>query len=163
MIKVISYMKVIPPGNKNPQKPMIIRNFIEGVNRCGDKGLVTSSRQIIEADNTINKTYNLTKSHSNTLFRAAQLAISLAQSGYVEIGPRHPDFPSRGSLDITQAKKDFDFSPRAKINGLELIFTSATNGNELGRFELEKEMLEIAERDRFLDLKVKFEVMGESK
>ena len=50
MIKVISYMKVIPPGNKNPQKPMIIRNFIEGVNRCGDKGLVTSSRQIIEAD-----------------------------------------------------------------------------------------------------------------
>ena len=50
MITVISYMKVIPPGNKNPQKPMIIRNFIEGVNRCGDKGLVTSSRQIIEAD-----------------------------------------------------------------------------------------------------------------
>lgn len=50
MITVISYMKVIPPGNKNPAKPMIIRNFIEGVNRCGDKGLVTSSRNIIEAD-----------------------------------------------------------------------------------------------------------------
>ena len=46
MIKVISYMKVIPPGNKNPQKPMIIRNFIEGVNRCGDKGLVTSSDKL---------------------------------------------------------------------------------------------------------------------
>ena len=64
------------------------------------------------------------------------------------------------SLAIMSNTEDFDFSPRAKINGLELIFTSATNGNELGRFELEKEMLEIAERDRFLDLKVKFEVMG---
>lgn len=50
MITVIAYMKVIPPGNSNPQKPAIIRNFIEGVNRCGDKGLVTSSRSIIDAD-----------------------------------------------------------------------------------------------------------------
>lgn len=50
MISVIAYMKVIPPGNKNPQKPMIIRNFIEGVNRCGDKGMVTSSRSVIDAD-----------------------------------------------------------------------------------------------------------------
>ncbi|MBK00772.1 MAG: hypothetical protein CMB48_07510 [Euryarchaeota archaeon] len=56
--------------------------------------------------------------------------------------------------------EDFDFSPRANINGSELIFTSAINGNELGRLELEKEMLDIAERDRFLDLKVKFEVVG---
>ena len=50
MTTVIAYMKVIPPGNKNPQKPMIIRNFIEGVKRCGDKGLVTSSRSIVDAD-----------------------------------------------------------------------------------------------------------------
>lgn len=80
-------------------------------------------RQIIESDNTINKTYNLTKSHSNTLFRAAQIAISLARSGYVEIGPRHPDFPSRGSLDITQAKKDFDFSPKVDVDeGFSLYY-----------------------------------------
>lgn len=50
MIAVVAYMKVIPPGNSNPQKPLIIRNFIEGVNRCGDKGLVTSSRSVIDAD-----------------------------------------------------------------------------------------------------------------
>ena len=31
-------MKCIPPGNKKPQKPLIIKNFIEGVNAVGDKG-----------------------------------------------------------------------------------------------------------------------------
>ena len=64
------------------------------------------------------------------------------------------------SLAIMSNTEDFDFSPRASINGSELIITSAVNGAELGRLELESEMLEIAERDRFLDLKVKFEVMG---
>ena len=29
MISVVGYMKVIPPGNKKPQKPLIIKNFIE--------------------------------------------------------------------------------------------------------------------------------------
>ena len=56
--------------------------------------------------------------------------------------------------------EDFDFSPRAAINGSELILTRANNGDELGRITLEAEMLEIAERDRHLDLKVKFEVLG---
>ena len=56
--------------------------------------------------------------------------------------------------------EDFDFSPRAAVNGSELILTSANNGDELGRINLEAEMLEIAERDRCLDLKVKFEVLG---
>ena len=56
--------------------------------------------------------------------------------------------------------EDFDFSPRAKIEGSELIFTSAKNGKELVRTNLDNEMMEIVERDRFLDLKVKFEVIG---
>jgi len=40
---VIGYLKVIPPGNKKPQKPLIIKNFIEGVNRCGDQGIIVNS------------------------------------------------------------------------------------------------------------------------
>ncbi len=56
--------------------------------------------------------------------------------------------------------EDFDFSPRAAISGSELILTSANNENELDRINLEPGMLEIAERDRSLDLKVKFEVLG---
>lgn len=50
MISVVAYMKVIPPGNKKPQKPLIIKNFIEGVNRCGDKGIVSNSWTVIPAD-----------------------------------------------------------------------------------------------------------------
>ena len=50
MISVVGYMKVIPPGNKKPQKPLIIKNFIEGVNRCGDKGIVSNSWTLIPAD-----------------------------------------------------------------------------------------------------------------
>lgn len=50
MINVVAYMKVIPPGNKKPQKPLIIKNFIEGVNRCGDKGIVSNSWTMIPAD-----------------------------------------------------------------------------------------------------------------
>ena len=56
--------------------------------------------------------------------------------------------------------EDFDFSPRATVNGNSLVFTSATNGEELGRIDLEDEMLEVANRDGFLDLKVKFDVAG---
>ena len=50
MISVVAYMKVIPPGNKKPQKPLIIKNFIEGVTRCGDKGIVSNSWTVIPAD-----------------------------------------------------------------------------------------------------------------
>ena len=50
MISVVAYMKVIPPGNKKPQKPLIIKNFIEGVNRCGDKGIVSNSWTVVPAD-----------------------------------------------------------------------------------------------------------------
>lgn len=50
MISVVGYMKVIPPGNKKPQKPLIIKNFIEGVNRCGDKGIISNSWTVVPAD-----------------------------------------------------------------------------------------------------------------
>ena len=50
MISVVAYMKVIPPGNKKPQKPLIIKNFIDGVNACGDKGIISNSWTLIPAD-----------------------------------------------------------------------------------------------------------------
>jgi len=50
MINVVAYMKVIPPGNKKPQKPLIIKNFIDGVNACGDRGIVSNSWTLIPAD-----------------------------------------------------------------------------------------------------------------
>jgi len=38
VLTVRSYLSGIPTRNKNPEKPLILTNFIEGVNRCGDNG-----------------------------------------------------------------------------------------------------------------------------
>src|SRR5210317_776592 len=39
MIKVVSYLKGIPGNNKNPEKPEVLKRFVEGVNKCGDQGI----------------------------------------------------------------------------------------------------------------------------
>ena len=49
-INVASYLMGIPPGNKNPEKPKIIVNFIEGVWAAGDKGQIVCDYTPIEAD-----------------------------------------------------------------------------------------------------------------
>ena len=41
-MKVISYLKGIPANNKNPEKPDVLKRFIQGVTACGDAGLVHS-------------------------------------------------------------------------------------------------------------------------
>ena len=67
------------------------------------------------SDNTENKTYNITKSHSVTLYKAAQLAIKLAGSGTVQVRAKDADFPSRGALNIDAARRDFGFSPKVDV------------------------------------------------
>jgi hypothetical protein len=49
-ISVASYLMGIPPGNKNPEKPQIIVNFIEGVWACGDKGQIVCDYTPVDAD-----------------------------------------------------------------------------------------------------------------
>ena len=49
-ISVASYLMGIPPGNKNPEKPKIIVNFIEGVWAAGDKGEIVCDYDPIDAD-----------------------------------------------------------------------------------------------------------------
>lgn len=41
--KVNAYLKAIPPGNKNPEKPQLLYNFIQGVVAQGDKGQIIDS------------------------------------------------------------------------------------------------------------------------
>ena len=36
-LKVNAYLKAIPPGNKNPEKPKLLEYFVEGVSKSGDK------------------------------------------------------------------------------------------------------------------------------
>jgi hypothetical protein len=49
-ISVASYLMGIPPGNKNPEKPQIIVNFIEGVWNCGDQGQIVCDYTPVDAD-----------------------------------------------------------------------------------------------------------------
>lgn len=48
---VVSYLNGIPPGNKNPEKPAILKKFIAGVNRVGlDTGQVSRQWQPMACD-----------------------------------------------------------------------------------------------------------------
>jgi UDP-glucose 4-epimerase len=75
------------------------------------------------SDNTENKTYNITKSHSHTLLDAAQLAVQIAGKGSIEVGSRDLDFPSRGKLNIDAAKLDFGFNPKVDMGqGFQIYY-----------------------------------------
>lgn len=67
------------------------------------------------SDNTNNKTYNITKSHSRSLLDAANLAVKIAGKGNIEVKDKDADFPSRGALNIDQARKDFGYDPKVDV------------------------------------------------
>ena len=67
------------------------------------------------SNNTNNKTYNITKSHSRTLLEAAQLALKLAGGGTLVVKDKDADFPSRGALNIDAARRDFGYDPKVDV------------------------------------------------
>ena len=67
------------------------------------------------SENAVNKTYNITKSHSTTLLEAASIAIKIAKKGNVEVRGKDADFPSRGALNIDAARRDFGFDPKVDV------------------------------------------------
>lgn len=67
------------------------------------------------SNNTENKTYNITKSHSRTLLEAAQLALKLAGGGTLLVKDKDKDFPSRGALNIDAARRDFGYDPKTDV------------------------------------------------
>jgi nucleoside-diphosphate-sugar epimerase len=67
------------------------------------------------SDNTNNKTYNITKSHSRSLLDAAKLAVSIAGKGSIEVKDKDADFPSRGALNIDAARRDFGYDPKVDV------------------------------------------------
>lgn len=48
LMKVVSYLKTVPSNNNNPQKPEILKKFIQGVNACGDVGIISNESTIIQ-------------------------------------------------------------------------------------------------------------------
>lgn len=80
------------------------------------------------SDNTHNKTYNITKSHSTSLLDAAKLAISIVNSGTISVRNKDADFPSRGALNIDAARKDFGFDPKVDVvQGFEVYYEWLSN------------------------------------
>lgn len=92
---------------------------VNGANETLDFTYVEdAARGIVQATlspNAVNKTYNITKSHSTTLLEAASLAIKIAGKGRVEVRDKDADFPSRGALCIDAARKDFGFDPQVDV------------------------------------------------
>ena len=93
--------------------------MINGVNEKLDFTYVDDAADGIVAaalsSNTNDKTYNITKSHSHTLLDAANLAIKIVGKGTIEVRGKDIDFPSRGSLSINAARKDFDYDPKVDV------------------------------------------------
>ena len=70
--------------------------------------------------NTGNQTYNITRGESVKLLRAAGLIRDLVGRGVIKVQPRNEEYPSRGSLNIDAARRDFGYDPQISIEqGLE--------------------------------------------
>jgi nucleoside-diphosphate-sugar epimerase len=100
---------------------------VNGINETLDFTFVTdAAKGIVDAalsNNTENKTYNITKSHSHTLKYAAELAIKIAGCGNIEVRDKDVDFPSRGALNIDAARNDFGFDPKVDVEeGFQLYY-----------------------------------------
>ena len=100
---------------------------VNGANEYLDFTYVDDAAQGIAqasvSDRTDNRTYNITRGHSRSLAEAAKLAVKIAGQGTIRINPRDCQFPTRGQLNISQARHDFDFTPRIDLEqGFENYF-----------------------------------------
>jgi UDP-glucose 4-epimerase len=100
---------------------------VNGANETLDFTFVDDAADGIVAaalsDNTDNKTYNITKSHSHSLLDAANLAVKVVGKGDIIVGDRDLDFPSRGALNIDAAKRDFNFDPKIDVaEGFQIYY-----------------------------------------
>ena len=107
---------------------------VNGINETLDFTYVDDAAdgivQALLSENTKNKTYNITKSHSKTLLAAAELAVNLVGKGNIEVREKDADFPSRGALDISAARRDFGFDPKVDIEeGFERYYQWLKNSS----------------------------------
>lgn len=74
-------------------------------------GIVQSSL----SNNTAFRTYNITRGESRTLLQAAELIVKIVGKGKVEVTHKSEDYPSRGTLSINNARRDFGYDPKVNI------------------------------------------------
>lgn len=61
------------------------------------------------------RTYNITRGESRTLLEAAELITKIVGKGKIEVTHKSEDYPSRGSLSINAARRDFGYNPTVNI------------------------------------------------
>jgi len=71
--------------------------------------------QAAVSENTRNTTYNITRGVARTLKEAAQLSVDIAQGGSMRLNEADASFPSRGTLNTTQAQLDFGYQAQTDI------------------------------------------------
>ena len=64
---------------------------------------------------TDNKTYNLSRGQARGLLEAAQLAVTIADSGTICIHDPEAGYPNRGQMNVSNARNDFGFLPEIDI------------------------------------------------
>jgi nucleoside-diphosphate-sugar epimerase len=64
---------------------------------------------------TDNATYNITRGQARTLLEAAELAVTIAGQGTIQVNDPDKSFPSRGQLNINAAHSDFSYQPTVDI------------------------------------------------
>ena len=80
------------------------------------------------SDKASGNTYNLTRSQSVTLLEAAETIVNIVGSGTIRVKNRDLNFPSRGSLNITAARRDLNFNPTVNVaDGFERYYESLSN------------------------------------
>lgn len=67
------------------------------------------------SNNAAFRTYNITRGESRTLLEAAELIVKIVGKGKVEVAHKSEDYPSRGTLSINNARKDFGYDPKVDI------------------------------------------------
>ena len=60
-------------------------------------------------------TYNITRGVGHTLLEAAELAVRIVGQGSIRVNNRDLNFPSRGSLNVSAARRDLDYTPKIDI------------------------------------------------
>ena len=73
--------------------------------------------QATTSQEAANKIYNITRSDTKltTLLEAAEMAISIAGRGSIEVLDRDLSFPKRGRLNIERAINDFGYNPQVNV------------------------------------------------
>ena len=62
-----------------------------------------------------NQTFNITKSHSVSLLRAAEMIVDIVGKGTIECRDKDADFPSRGALNIDRARAVLAYDPQVDV------------------------------------------------